>query len=260
MKLQNIPILLYHQISQVHPEQDPYGLAVTPAAFEAQMAYLHHQHYQCMRLVDVVKAMIAGETLPENAFAITFDDGYEDNYQQAFAIMQRHGFTATIFLVANQVGAATNWQGQDGAQSFPLLTWDQIREMHQQGIDFGSHTATHPHLDSIAPDKAEWELSHSKKVIEGALGVPVEVLAYPYERFNREMLSIAEKCGYLAAFGTAHLPESRYNLWRTELGSHDTLRSFAFKLSRWYRPYMRFKRAILPVYSRSKRLIRRIRG
>lgn len=237
-----MPILLYHQVSEVRPEQDPYGLASTPAQFAEQMAYLHDNHYTCLRLVDYARAYRDGQPIPPKTFVITFDDGYRDNYEIAWPIMKKYGFTATIFLVADQIGSVTNWEGQKDTQSFPLMNWDEIREMQAGGIDFGSHTCTHPRLNQLSAEAVKQELCDSKTRLAEGLERSVETLAYPYEVSTYEVQRIAAECGYLAACGTANHPESLYNLWRVEFGAEDTLASLKYKLSALQHRMEEFKR------------------
>jgi len=135
------------------------------------------------------------------------------------------------------------------------LSWDQIYEMQEGGIYFGSHTCTHPRLHRIPLPEAHREMSEAKKILEKKLQRPVELFAYPYENFNHDIFRLAEECGYLAAFGAHYLPENRYNYWRIECGKKDTLDKFAFKVSRWYRPNLVAKTKIRRLQNRFKSLI-----
>lgn len=230
------PIMLYHQISDVPAAVDPAGLAVTPEDFAWQMAYLHNNGYQCIRLIDAVRAYAAGQSLPPRTFAITFDDGYQDNFENALPVLKAHGFTATIFLVPSRIGQTSLWYGVDEAQSLPLMGWDTIRAMQREGIDFGSHTLTHAQLDTLPPDEVRHELATSRQMMMDELGTGADLLAYPYEQFTPTVMQIAQECGYTGALGTSRLPESQYNLWRVEFGRADSSpRHLARKLSRgWH--------------------------
>ncbi|NWF71309.1 MAG: polysaccharide deacetylase family protein [Chloroflexi bacterium] len=243
----SVPILTYHQINKVSANQDPYGLVSTPEQFAEQMAYLHDTGWRCVRLIEVVRAYKNRSALPANSFAITFDDGYRDNYETALPIMQRYSFTATIFLVADRIGQMTDWDGQTGERAFPLMSWDEIHAMQKSGIDFGSHTSTHPRLNKIPPEQAKRELCESKQKLSQGLGAPVELIAYPYEVSDPAVQKLAAECGYLGAFGISSYPQNVYNLWREELGAADTLDSLRYKISPLSYPMMEIKRRLRPI-------------
>lgn len=253
------PVFLYHQIADVDPAKDPYRLSVIPEQFDRQMAYLNQRAYHCLPLSAIIKAQMNGERLTRKSFAITFDDGYRDNFEVAMPIMLRYKFTATIFLVADWVGKPTNWEGQSGDKAADLMSWDEIREMQDQGFHFGSHTRTHPRLDQLSPEQVDWELRSSKEMLEDGLGREVEVLAYPYEAVNEQVQQITEKVGYLGACGRPPLEENRFNVWRNQVHTNDTLGSFGYKASRLWHHYVTF-RYRSPVTNAMRGVRRQLRG
>ena len=252
--MNGVPILLYHRINDVSPDRDPLGLAVSPARFIEQMDYLHKRNYHCLSLGDIVEANLSGRRLPRRSVVITFDDGSLDIYEQVFPVFQHYNFTATVFLVADRTGGLTDWEGQAGDYAFPLLSWEEIREMARHGIQFGSHTRTHPRLGSLGAEQATWEICSSKQAIEEGLGGPVEFFAYPYARLTVELQRVVKQCGYLGAWGSTDLPETSFNLWRAELFAHDSLLSFRFKLSDWWRPFVKLKKQTRPVRHLGRRV------
>lgn len=246
-------IFVYHQITELDAQRDPYRISVTPQAFAMQMEYLATEGYTAVTLAEAVDAMRAGKALAPKTVVITFDDGYKDNYDEAFPILKRYHFPATIFLVADRIGDNAVWDAQYGTP-LPLMTWDNAREMHAAGIEFGSHTATHQRLEDLAPQDAEKEICDSKMTIEMQLGQPIHTFAYPYESFNQQIQDITAQCGYRAACGTPRMAETFYNLWRVEIGRVDAdLEIFKRKLSRMWKPMNEAKRRLRPL----KRLIKR---
>lgn len=240
-------LLVYHQISDLPPKLDPYRISVPPEAFARHMAYLAENNYTSLTLADAAEKMRAGEPLPPRSIVITFDDGYRDNYTNALPVMREYGMTGTIFLVADRVGTSAEWDGDIGRQ-LPLMTWDEIREMRDYGVEFGSHTRTHPPLDTLEPDKIQWELATSKQIIEDNLGEPVKTLAYPYENFNQQIIDITAECGYIAACGTPRMSEGIFNLWRAEIGvAEGDLNRYKFKTSNMWRPMSQARRQLQPV-------------
>lgn len=94
-------ILIYHRVALL--EQDPQLLAVSPGNFEAQIAFLS-RHYHLIPLNRMVEALEAGQT-PENSVAITFDDGYEDNFKFALPILEKYKAPATLFVTSGKIGS-----------------------------------------------------------------------------------------------------------------------------------------------------------
>ena len=137
--------------------------------------------------------MLDGSVPRDPLVAITFDDGFRNVYEYGLPVLQRYGFTATIFLVTDYCGQTNSWPSQPlYVERGPLLRWAEVREMSKAGIAFGSHTRTHPDLRMLTSGDAEEELSASKKMIEDAIGCPVNVLAYPYGAYDETVKSLAQ--------------------------------------------------------------------
>lgn len=247
-------ILLYHQIANISPERDPLRLSVTPELFDRQMRYLFRRGFVCMPLSTAVKTRLRGDRLPAGAFSITFDDGYQDNYHQALPILLKYGFTATIFLVPDQVGKMAKWWGVKEDQGFPLMSWETIRRMAEDGIHFGSHTRTHALLDELDDQQVADELRTSKEVIEGQIGKPVELFAFPYEKSSAKLQREVERQGYLAACGSLLFPEDRFNLWRVQCFGNTSMLAFRVMISGLWRRFVEIK-----YHTRIGAALRRIR-
>ena len=195
------PILAYHRI---HPDADPKTPTITPEAFEKQMAILA-QRWRPVPLSAIVESLDGGKPLPARAVAVTFDDGTEDNFIPACPILLRYRIPATIFLITGQIG-------QPG-----YLSADQIRQMAESGISFGSHGVDHEYLPSLAQAELERVLVESKRAIE-ALGLPVEFVSYPGGGYTAAVMSAARRCGYRGACATnrgfQRFPPDRWALRR----------------------------------------------
>jgi peptidoglycan/xylan/chitin deacetylase (PgdA/CDA1 family) len=248
-------ILLYHQINVISEDRDPLRLAVSPDLFAREMQYLKTSGYQCVSLEALAKMMLNGERIPDNYFAITFDDGYQDNYDNAYPVLREYGFTATIFLVPDRVGSTPKWEGVSARQDFPLMAWDAARELSAKGIDFGSHTQTHAMLTKQSEKEVFLELESSKHSIEKELGKTVRLFAFPYEKAEPALQPLVEKAGYLAACGSLLYPQNRFNLWRTECVGSDTLSDFRYKISKSWRRSVIFK--YHSPFGRAMRFVRR---
>jgi peptidoglycan/xylan/chitin deacetylase (PgdA/CDA1 family) len=193
-----VPILMYHSISdnlfgKSHPY---YQINTSPNVFARQMRWLRHNGYRTMDLTEMLAAMGAGQDLSKTV-VITFDDGYQDFYTDALSVMKQCGFTATIFLATDRIqDTSVRVEGAD------YLTWREVRELHAEGIRFGSHTVTHPDLRSLGPEQIDYELGYSKETIEQKLGVPVESFSYPFafpeedRDFTRYLVDTLENHGF----------------------------------------------------------------
>ncbi|MBA3256276.1 MAG: polysaccharide deacetylase family protein, partial [Pyrinomonadaceae bacterium] len=130
------------------------------------------------------------------------DDGYRNVYTEAFPILEKYGFGATVFLISDYCGKDNDWPGNSPAfERRPLLSWSEIEEMRGHGFEFGAHTATHPDLTRVSIQQAEREITGSKAEIEDRLGVEARCFAYPYGKYNSEVQEIV-RTQFLGACST----------------------------------------------------------
>lgn len=172
-KLKGIPIPIYHCI-----ENNVWGykhMFVSPNTFDEQMKYLKEQGYTSITFKDLTRINRINKPI-----LITFDDGYEDNYINAYPILKKYGLKATIFLIVDAINKPK------------YLTLSQIKQM-EDIIDFQSHTMTHPHLATMSPGKAEFELRESKNQLEFLLNKKINVIAYPYGNYNDKVITVTKK-------------------------------------------------------------------
>lgn len=173
-----VAILAYHSIDDTGSV-----LSTSPRIFAEQMRTLSELDADIVDIKEVGRRKNRGIDNP--MIALTFDDGFSNVHEHAFPVLQRYGFPATVFVVTDYCGEMNSWPSQPSKiphQS--LLSWEQIREMSRYGIDFGSHTRTHPDLATISTHEVVEELLGSKKAIEDALGVPADTFAYPYGSYR----------------------------------------------------------------------------
>jgi peptidoglycan/xylan/chitin deacetylase (PgdA/CDA1 family) len=265
-------LLAYHGIRDINPADYPFDEGTVSASchqFDLQMDYVK-KNFDTITFAQLKACREGKIPFPKRPIIITFDDGFADNYQNAFPILKKHGLPATIFLASGFIGTDEVfwwekvaywlkhskdffkvWEGlgqqvpsqndqtqrwvlryfKDAADHerihilsemekqfpiekgsyFPLirpLRWDEVLEMSQGGIEFGSHTVTHPLLSKVPHEKLLLELSASKKEIEEKIGKEVIALAYPVggpSDYNDEVISVAKQVGYL--FGITYFPE-----------------------------------------------------
>jgi peptidoglycan/xylan/chitin deacetylase (PgdA/CDA1 family) len=258
-----LPILMYHSVSD-DPEAvlSPYYRTVTsPRMFAVQMALLRAEGYRVVTLSEGL-AMLTGQAArtegPEQSakgpphfhfhfhshlhphppaaklIVLTFDDGFRDFFINAFPILQRHGFSATVYLPTAFIGddrsVISNVEGRT-FKARECLTWSEVAELHQAGIEFGSHTVHHPRLVDLEWPEIENELLESKREIEEHLGVAACAFAYPYafpqaeKRFAKHFRELLASSGYQScvttAIGRAGVPVDFLHLPRLPMNGTD---------------------------------------
>jgi peptidoglycan/xylan/chitin deacetylase (PgdA/CDA1 family) len=250
-----IPILMYHQIADVPRNRDPRHLAVSPRLFERQMAYLSREGYRCISVEDAIQ-----HPHERRAVVLTFDDGFRDLYHTVRPILERYGFTATIFLVAGCMGQPSNWEDQSGPYSGELLSWDDARELAQAGFTLGSHTINHPRLTELSQDRAAYEIRGSKQLLQEHLGVEINLFAYPYSDHTGSIRQLVAESGYIAACGGDRGQWDLFNLWRAPCAGNDSLFSFAAKVNGWYTHFiqMRQQPVLRRVFRRPARAMKQL--
>ena len=225
-------ILMYHRVADTN---DRDILTVTPFSFAQQMTWLSEEGWTVLPLASSLACLESG-SLPPKAVAITFDDGYRDNFEEAYPILRRRNFPATVFPVTGFVlGESEHRRYRGACPPVPYLSIDQIREMGQAGIDFGGHTHTHPLLTELSLEEATEEISRAKKLLEEWTGKKSPLFAYPNGVYSRDHFRILDGLGYEAALsvhpGANRAGTLRWTLRRTEVSGRDSLGDFIQKMN-----------------------------
>jgi len=234
-----VPVLNYHQIN----DRDENALTVHTDQFEAQMKYLADNGYHTITPEDMVDAWENGKELPDKPVIITFDDGYADNYRNAYPILKKYNLQGTIFLISDYVSTYPNY-----------LTWTQAEEMQESGlINFESHTLSHEQLDSTSPEETWNQVDGSKKALEWHLRKEINFLAYPCGSYDEELQRMVKDAGYQGAFtvnyGLSDKQDNRYLLDRVPIFgcTNHTLMRFKMRLNYTpiFAPLARFHKNLL---------------
>lgn len=193
-----LTILMYHKVDELPAGARYPGNYVTPAQFRQQLDALLDWGYHSIHLDEWLDYR-EGRTraLPAKPLVVTFDDGYTCFDRNAWPALKSRAMHATVFLVAEQVGGTNAWD-RDEVQE-PLLDEGRIRALLDEGVQFGSHSVTHPPLARIAPDRAFEELSHSRALLREILDRDVDVFAYPFSNQNSAVRTLAREAGYRCA-------------------------------------------------------------
>ena len=191
--------LCYHRFED-RPKD---SLAINPAEFEKQMQTLKDNGFTVIPLGDFLAWRRGEKTIPDKCCLLGIDDGYRSGYEVAWPILKKYGYPFTMFIYTNYVKGQPNAGGQS-------MSWEELAEMRDAGVDIESHTISHSDLKAkngkwqkLQPSYEAWlthELVDSKKMLEQNLGISVKALAYPYGNHNEEVRRIAMEAGYEAAF------------------------------------------------------------
>lgn len=184
-----LPVLMYHSIDYTADKKNK--MTISPEVFAKQMEYLRENGYDVIPLEKAVSYIRDRKRPPAKTVAITIDDGYEDNYINAYPVLKKYHIPATIFVITDLVGS-------DG-----FMTWDEIRQMAKSGmIDIESHTKSHLWLTGLDDRELKNQLEDSKKILETKLGKEINYLCYPMNGYDERVKSAAKQAGYKAAFAT----------------------------------------------------------
>lgn len=179
-----VPILMYHSIAAGN------DLKVPLEDFDAQMKWLSENGFKPITLGQLNRYWQGNYPVEGKPVVITFDDGYLDNYTAAFPVLQKFHFPATIFVITDSVKRDNH------------MKWEQMREMHKDGIEFGSHMAHHSNFTKTPIDQIKAELKESKQELEQELGSPVTTFCYPGGGLIPEASQLVREAGYTMAVTT----------------------------------------------------------
>lgn len=218
MRTARVPILMYHYVSEPPPDADVYrrDLSVTPAQFTAHLQALRQAGFVSVPLSDLIGYLANGQpVLPPNSIVLTFDDGYQDNFDNAFPALQATGFTAAFFIITDFVDA-----GRPG-----YVTWPELRQMHDAGMEIGSHSRDHPDLSGRSLDFLVWQVLGSREMIESRLGFTPRIFCYPGGRYDDLAIQVVRSANFWGAVttrqGTTHRSDGLFELSRVRIrGSH----------------------------------------
>ena len=194
------PVLAYHKVERRHE----LGVTrISPRRFARQVERLARAGWKTLSLGEVIACARGERVTAANELAITFDDGYRGLRDHAFPVLAAHGMRATCFVLSDYAGRLNRWDVAYGGRRFAHLAWRDMRAWQGRGIEFASHTATHPRLTRLSELGVYEELDRSRRAIGGALGVAATAVSYPFGAAGGREERIAREAGYDAGFGIA---------------------------------------------------------
>ena len=262
-------ILMYHCVSDFpHEKEIPYD-SVPPDLFQTHMNILEQDCFNVISLGDLAIILKENRTIPPKTISITFDDGYKNNYLNAFPILEDMGFKATFFVIAGGMGMNKPFQHLLWDESIEShfhkvpesrlpMKWMEVRELRNRSHEIGSHGMTHRSIGNLQYKQGLEEIIRSKKAIEEAISASVTLFSYPYgaksyNDFNKRTEPMLRDVGYTAActgeIGSVSNGTGLYELSRIPVRETDTPFRFRQKLSgafEWINPFKRAFQSAIP--------------
>lgn len=183
-------VLMYHSVGE-----NNIMFNVTPEDFERQMSYLKRKKYNVIKLSELASVMRNRAKFEKKTIVITLDDGFKNNYANAFHVLKKYNFPATIFLATAYIGKK---MGNSFGVPLDIMSWEEAREMEESGlIDFAFHSHTHPqNMSELSFDDFRQEIEISKKLMFANLKKPLMFFAYPRGKFNQEQKEFLQQNGF----------------------------------------------------------------
>jgi peptidoglycan/xylan/chitin deacetylase (PgdA/CDA1 family) len=217
-----VPILMYHYVSELPSNPDRYrlDLTVSPENFEAQLQYLAKAGYRTITLTDLYLHLMQAYPLPEKPIVLTFDDGYRDAYEVVFPLLLDYGFTGTFFVLATPA----HFESPD------YLTWAQMKEMSDAGMDIQAHGRDHVDLRGRSYDYLVYQIRGIQEAIHYHTGRLPRFFCYPSGRYDANVIAVLKSAGYWGAvttvWGRAHNRDNLFEMPRLRIHGGGTLESF----------------------------------
>lgn len=195
-----IPIFMYHHVANYSDETPLKSLFVSPKVFQAQMKMMHLLGYRGKSMAELLP-FLKGERKGK-VFGITFDDGYQDIYENALPVLKKYGFSSTCYVVSNEVGGFNRWD-EKYQDEHPLMTFDGLKSWLECGQDIGVHTASHIDLSVLDPAHYQSEILASREVLQRQLNLSsLKHFCYPYGKFNDQVVHFLAESGFETATTT----------------------------------------------------------
>ena len=210
-------LLMYHSVSP-STAPDPHALRVHPDRLDRQLTWLRRRGLRGVSVAEWLAA--ADEGRSGRLVALTFDDGYRDFVEHAMPLLSRHGMTASVYIVADKLGGASDW---DQPPSRPLMTADDVRAAAAAGHEVGSHSSTHVRLAGVDDAVLAREIAHSRAVLTDVLGAEVPGFCFPYGSFDDAAVRAVVDAGYdYACVTDDHVNPRRHAIPRFYVGQKDS--------------------------------------
>ncbi|HAH04857.1 TPA: hypothetical protein DCL28_04880 [Candidatus Komeilibacteria bacterium] len=223
LRTKEIVVLLYHAVGK-----NRWYASVNPLMFKMQMRYLR-KHYHVVPLADVVRYQKGEIDLPDKSVAITFDDGYEDNYKIAWPILKKNKLPFTIFVTA-ELKPLPNLNND-----LLRISWPELKQMAEAGVDIGGHGLSHKDLPSLSEAELQREVGECYRWLRDKLGRAPQHFSYPGGKYNQSVMAAVQQAGFTAACttheGLVKKKDNVYEIKRVWVHRNLGLMSFLIRLT-----------------------------
>lgn len=188
-------VVLYHRVNDTPDD----SIGVPRVVFDKMMK-MFAEKYEVVSLGEIVESLTKKRIISPKALAITFDDGYMDNYVSAAPILAKYGLPACFFVTSGYVGTSRvfPWD-RESSNVFRLMNWEQVRELAEMGFEIGAHTVDHLDLGKVPLERVKQQIMISKEEIEARIGIKVKHFAYPFggrNNFGKEARMVVRESGF----------------------------------------------------------------
>ena len=213
-----IPVLMYHKIG----DDKDNDAVIREDLFREQMKFLKDNGYNPLTMDQLYEYVVNGAAVPEKPVVLTFDDGYADTYTIVYPLMKEYGFPATVFINPGDIGTR--------------LTWDQVREMHKNGITISNHGFQHVEMGQLSEEKQIENITKAQEALAKEVGIKNNPwFCYPYGDKNEFTDSASKKAGIKMGMamksGWAHTGDNPYNILRVWVGNAVDIKHFEERIS-----------------------------
>ena len=184
----NHPVLVYHKVD----DKVEWGLTrVHPKTFRRQVRILQELNYKFVTLSELMNS-----SQSDKVVAITFDDAYQSAYTHAYPVLKEINAPATIYVITDYVGEENSWDLNVGNIKFRHTSWQELRELKENGWEIGSHTCSHRDLRKLGINDVKNELMKSRELLELKLNISVTSISFPFGKFGLREIETAKAIGY----------------------------------------------------------------
>jgi peptidoglycan/xylan/chitin deacetylase (PgdA/CDA1 family) len=233
-----IPVLMYHRIAR-DGLKDLAAYRVSPEALEHQLKFLRRRGFRSISLEEWSHAARHRGYIQGRPVLLTFDDAYLDFYETAWPLIARNGFSSHLFVPTGKVGGTSDWDAQYGEPA-QLMSWNQLAELADDGVTFGSRLSTHSAADLLSSAQLLEEAVSSRVQLESATRQTVRTVAPPYGAIDVRTEQIMAFAGYTQMFSdrghAAPVAQATLHTPRIPINGFDPIETFAKKLGMMHEP------------------------
>lgn len=214
---EGIPVLMYHKVG---PDADN-DAVIREDLFRAQMKFLHDNGFHPLTMDQLNDYVREGKAVPVKPVVLTFDDGYEDTYTIVYPVLKEYGFAATVYINPGDMGTR--------------LTWEQVKEMSENGITIASHGYDHVRMNELSDSEQAANVSKAQTALKEKLNITNEWFCYPYGRETDYTQKLMKENGIKLAVtmnpGWVHAGDNPYALHRIWIGNAVDLKHFEERIT-----------------------------